>query len=144
MDGFERALQKFTEERLPELELEYLNVESIRQEFLRKFPKNSIATLELDDYVIGKYNKANEYRQTFCYYLEFKLQRLGSIAGSFASVKYGVYYSAPKSQYVAHERWDPNLNPERAFEKIRKAIVELLEAGEENNLDAISDIRLAH
>ncbi len=86
--------------------------------------------MTIDDYVIGK-----EQKDTFCYIIEQDLDRLGKILGSTASKKFGIYYNKGKGKYISLPKYGKN-NKE-AFETIRKAILELLDAGKQGNMAAL-------
>ena len=50
--------------------------------------------MTIDDYVEGKSRK-----DTFCYIIERDLDKLGTILGSFASPRFGVYYIKNNGKY---------------------------------------------
>ena len=66
-------------------------------EFLELFPKKSLQTLTLNDYVIGL------DRPTFCHFVEVKTRYWARITGATA-FKFGIYYGRTKS--------DPKKNTE--------------------------------
>ena len=61
-------------------------LENLRNIFINKFSIDNIATLSLDDYVVGKRNE-----NSFCNFLENRLKELGDIHGSPA-IKFGIYF----------------------------------------------------
>ena len=106
----------------------------IRHEFLKKFPLIQIPNLTLDKYVIGK-------KDTFCYWLEQKLDKLGRIrGGSTADKKFGVYYGKTKydsvEKYRGIKKWGNSID--ESFQNIRNEIENLLNAGKDKNLESIS------
>lgn len=60
---------------------------ALRNEFVKNFSRAKIERMTIDDYVEGKSRK-----DTFCYIIERDLDKLGTILGSFASPKFGVYF----------------------------------------------------
>lgn len=110
----------------------------LRSSFVRSFNLNHIREMEIDEYVLGIELPETGYH--FCYALERQLDGLGSIIGATA-FKFGVYYGRTKSDerylYRFSKKFGNTL--EEAFENIRENILELLEAGENENIDAIAD-----
>ena len=106
-------------------------VETLRKEFTRRFPIDQISNMQLDDYIVGK------GKESFCYWLETKLKPLGSIKGSPAGGKFGVYFSKEVNDYKTISKWDEKLNPDIAFKKIKNEINKLLLAGKNKNLKGI-------
>ena len=68
-------------------------LEELRTEFVKKFPRFKIPSLTFDEYVQGKGSKSS-----FCYWVERKLTDLGHIQGATAD-KFGVYYSKERNSY---------------------------------------------
>ena len=68
----------------------YLNedkeVERLRKQFIKRFTRTTIESMRLDDFVQGKGN-----HNTFCYGVEWELDRLGRIVGS-TCIKFGIYW----------------------------------------------------
>lgn len=60
---------------------------SLRKQFITEFSPDFIQRMSIEDYIEGKGNT-----NSFCYWVERKLDRLGSIRGSFATI-FGIYYS---------------------------------------------------
>lgn len=62
-------------------------LEKKRNAFLKRFPTDKLDSLSIEQYVIGgKYSK-----DSFCYWLENLLSKLGNIHGA-TSFKFGIYY----------------------------------------------------
>lgn len=102
-----------------------------RDEFVCRFSLEKIADMTIDEYVVG-YGDTT----TFCYGLWRGLKHLANISSAFPTA-FGVYYSKRLHHYVPDKsRWD---NPETAFEEMRVAILELLDAGEKEDLDVLAD-----
>lgn len=103
---------------------------TIRNKFIKDFSPARIERMTIDDYVEGKSRK-----DTFCYIIERELDKLGTILGSFASPKFGVYYSKTDGQYNYLPKYGDSAK--EAFIAIRKAIVELLDAGKKGDIVAL-------
>ena len=100
-----------------------------REAFVQKFSPSKIASMKIEDYVIGRQSKTS-----FCYELERKLDQLGRIIGQPSS-KFGIWYSPQINDY----KYDPRFgdNYKEAFQKIKTSITELLEAGIRHDYDDI-------
>lgn len=103
---------------------------AIRNKFVKDFSPARIERMTIDDYVEGKSRK-----DTFCYIIERDLDKLGTILGSFASPKFGVYYSKTDGRYNYLPKYGNSA--QEAFIAIREAILELLDAGEKGDMDAL-------
>lgn len=103
---------------------------TIRNQFVKDFSRSRIENMTIDDYVEGKNRK-----DTFCYILERDLDQLGTILGSFASPKFGLYYSKKERQYKFLPKYGRTAS--EAFSNIRDAIIDLLVAGEQRDLEAL-------
>lgn len=104
------------------------SLHKLRQSFVKDYNPRYIAQMSIDDYVEGK------TKQSFCYRLEWELDGLGRITGS-PSIKFGVYYSKDQNKYVFAKKWGEN--QKNVFENIRQAILDLLEAGKNRDLETI-------
>ncbi|MDD1360741.1 DUF3883 domain-containing protein [Metamycoplasma hyosynoviae] len=100
----------------------------LHNKFLEKFSHEKIEKLQIDDYVIGK-RKENE---SFCYWVEGKLSKLGDIRGGrlTASSRFGLYYSADKSDYLfggkKTKKTKFGSNKDEIFANIIQEIIKLL------------------
>ena len=115
--------------RLHTIEKERTKSYSVRDKFVESFSRERIATMRLDDFVQGKGS-----RESFCYFIEKKLDGLGRITGSTA-MKFGVYYDKKEKHYVFSKKYGDNYKD--AFENVRKCILKLIEAGEKDDYEAI-------
>ena len=104
--------------------------DDLRAEFVKTFPESVIRTITKERYSQGLNNL-----DTFCYWVEQKTQRLGSIFGSQV-YKFGLWYSGKNKKYETTERYDNN--PDVAIVEIRKHIGDLLKAGKIQDLNQIS------
>lgn len=106
----------------------------LRSEFEKKFPLNELTNLTLDKYAIGQPDNFDN----FCYWIEFKTTELGSVSGG-SSEKWGIYWSKADSGW----KWNNSLRsetPESALEKIKKGLVNLLNAASNNQFDQLDSI----
>jgi hypothetical protein len=62
-------------------------LQQLRQEFVRSFPKEKLGEMTLEEYALGHARSQG----SFCHWLEFKLEELGSIKGGTVA-KFGVWY----------------------------------------------------
>lgn len=104
----------------------------LRAAFVKDFSLKHIAEMKIDEYVIGKGN------ETFCYKLERELDGLGRTLGATA-FKFGVYYGVIKGdneyKYRHSDKWGSNYKV--AFQNIRIALIELITAGKNEDIDTI-------
>ena len=103
---------------------------AVRNKFVKDFSPARIEKMTIDDYVEGKSRK-----DTFCYIIERDLDKLGTILGSFASPKFGVYFKKDEGEYRFLPKYGNT--PKEAFVTIRSAILDLLDAGERRDMDAL-------
>ena len=103
---------------------------AVRNKFVKDFSKARIERMSIGDYVIG-----NSRKDTFCYIIERDLDKLGTILGSFASPKFGVYNSKKDGKYNFLPKYGKTAK--EAFATIRDAILDLLDAGEQGDMDAL-------
>ena len=100
-----------------------------REAFVNYFSVERIAKMSLDEYAIGRGNKAS-----FCYRIERELEPLGRIIGQ-PSNKYGVWYSRQHGEYVADTRFGYDVDD--VFKLMKALIIELIEAGSKEDIEAI-------
>jgi len=81
--GWQAKLDEWLKTNSPTIPAEML---SLREEFNQRFPKEKIVEMTLEEYVLGTEN----FRDSFCYWLEWKTRDLGSIKGGSSS-KFGVW-----------------------------------------------------
>ena len=115
--------------RLYALEKEMKPLFKARKDFVRKFSLAKIASMKIDDYVIGRQSKTS-----FCYELERKLDQLGRITGQPSS-KFGIWYSPQIDDYKYEPRFGDNYK--EAYKIIKSSIIELLEAGKHHDYNSI-------
>lgn len=133
----ERALKKsiefFNKEDDNAYNSEYI---SLRQAFLDKFPIKSLETIDVEKYALGH----EGYKDSFCYWLETRLEKFGNIHGSFAN-KFGVYFGRLGEDKENKWRWTKWTDGN--FEVVREELVKLVIAGERLDLESITENKLS-
>lgn len=101
-----------------------------RGEFLEAFPIEKLKSMQLDEYVIGL------QRPTFCDRVEVRTRPWAGINGATA-LKFGVYFGSTKSDSIKKYRFAKRFgeDPESAFQAVRQAILDLVEAGAADPID---------
>ncbi len=132
-EKFQIALENFNPVLVTD-QLAALNAK--REAFVTYFTPEHIEGMPIEEYTIGY---GNNGKHNFCYDLEHTLRGLGSIRGG-SSKKFGVWYSAKENSYSHAKKYGSAQN---AYEQIRKNILDLLVAGEADDIKAIIQIPLA-
>ena len=115
------------------LKKDFKELERLRSKFVMKFNYDKIKNLAIEKYVVGHGEK-----DTFCYWLETKLMKLGKIkGGTTADKKFGVYFSRDHNEYKTIPKW--GINGLEAYEEIKRRITELLDAGRKNDIQTIKN-----
>lgn len=114
-------------------------------EFLKTWPISRLEKMELDDYT-----KAGS-QDTFTYWLESRLNKMGSISGGSA-FKFGVFSrketeekdSVSTRMYSGTHGWYASLgdNVEEAFQKVRDFVVQVAILANQGDIDSIESIPL--
>ena len=112
------------------------NLYQLRSSFTRYFNKYKIANMNIKEYVLGFELPENEFN--FCYTIERKLDGLGRIIGANA-FKFGVYYGRTKSDKINKYRFAKKFGNsyQEAFINVKNAILELLTAGKNEDINGI-------
>jgi 5-methylcytosine-specific restriction enzyme B len=97
--------------------------ESLRRQFLERFPASGLADLTLEQYSLGLEPMEN----SFCYWLEFKTKELGSIQGGSA-FKFLVFFDKDGKNFRFADRFKTK---EDAFASVKSGILELVRLGNE-------------
>jgi 5-methylcytosine-specific restriction protein B len=97
--------------------------ESLRRQFLERFPASGLGDLTLEQYSLGLEPMEN----SFCYWLEFKTKELGSIAGG-AAFKFVIFFDREGGQYRFASKYK---SKEEAFSTVKSGILELMRLGAE-------------
>lgn len=85
-------IKKYYEENKEKLEKYYNECEILREEFIKKFPKEELKSISMDDYCVGRRDEEGQrLNNSFCYYIEFKLRNSGFFDCGTAN-SYLLYY----------------------------------------------------
>src|SRR5688572_23560937 len=109
------------------------DLRELREMFVRKFPKENLQAMTLQDYALGL-----PERDGFCYWLEFKTRRLGGVGGGGVK-KWGVWWSKDEEGWRFTKVFR---NEEEALANITNGLARLVEAVQGNRfeeLDAIGE-----
>jgi hypothetical protein len=108
------------------------SLRQLHQEFLDRFPRNKIAQMSLEEYALGH----KDYKDSFCYWLEWRLKELGSVRGG-SSAKWGVWWDAGDNKWRANKYFG---DAESAIQITRTNLDKLLTAAAENRFDELDKI----
>lgn len=131
--AFNKAKKQFP---LQYEENRFAPIEEKRKKFVAYFTREKITNMTLDEYVIGKQIKENN----FCYALKVTLSWLGSIESVFP-LTFGLYYNKSEEQYRYLPKFGENLA--EVFKNIKQAILDLISAGSIEDNDRIISNPLA-
>lgn len=110
------------------------HLHKLRDKFTKDFSIENLNKLPIDDYVIGS------GPHSFCYRLERELDGLGRILGATAH-KFGVFYFKETGEYKQTKIWGTNYK--EAYINIRFAIIDLIVAGKNEDIDAIIENKIS-
>lgn len=112
------------------------NLRQLRQEFVRRFPKERLGKLTLKQYALGH----DDSKDSFCYWLERKTEQLGSIRGGNVS-KFWVWWDAANKDW----KWIDRLaapSAEKALSAVLERLVKLVQQAEQGDLQKLDDSEL--
>ena len=109
----------------------------IRDEFVDYFNVEFIRHMKVDDYAIGRGIKD---WHIFSYGIERTFHDLGSIVGA-TSYKFGIFYSPGEKTYKWAVRYGETKT--KAFNQIKRCIVDLLECGHDGDIEGIANNMLS-
>ena len=107
------------------------NLIDLRKEFVRKFPKEDLSGMTLEDYAQGLPSLDG-----FCYWLEFKTRSLGGVGGGSAK-KWWVWWSKEENRWRFTKAFR---NEEEALSRITTGLQRLVDAVEEGRIDQLDSI----
>ncbi|WP_298075066.1 DUF3883 domain-containing protein [uncultured Bacteroides sp.] len=116
---------------------DYKYYESLRNDFVQRFSVGRILRMSLDEYVIGK----NLKKDNFCYELERALAPLGKIVGATSS-KFGIYYNQKEKRYKVSKMWDSG-SLQKSFDALKKELISLINAGKSDDIDIIRSSKIS-
>jgi hypothetical protein len=105
---------------------------SLRGEFLRAYPLNSLKNIALDEYIIGKGTPS------FCAWVEAKTKAWAIIMGATA-FKFGIYYGRTTSDAEMKYRFTQKFGTSKteAFDNVKDALLSLVNAGKLKDFENI-------
>lgn len=109
------------------------DLRALREAFVARFPKERIADLTLEEYAAGRPG-------SFCYWIEFKTRRLGSISGGSA-FKFGVWWSKERGDWRFNKVYS---SADDALNKIKAGLTALVAAVDEGRFEALDRIGASH
>ncbi|MDR0438235.1 MAG: DUF3883 domain-containing protein [Bacteroidales bacterium] len=112
------------------------NALNIRKEFLKRFPKDKLLSLTKEEYALGVEESRND---SFCYWLETKLEPLGNIHGGTAR-KFGVFYGKIGK---TEKKWQWSKWTNENFDIVKQELYNLVIAGEKRDYDKIEQNELS-
>ena len=111
-----------------ELEEYFNKCEILRQEFIKKFPKEELKSISIEDYSIGGKNaQGKPLKNSFCYWVEFQLKNSGVFACGTAD-SYLLYYD--KNGEIKNTT--KNKNDDELIKEIGEAIYKMATENEYN------------
>jgi len=105
--------------------------EAKRLEFVEKFSIDKLKNMTIDEYVMGK-----DSHDSFCYWLDQKLDEVGNIRGVF-STKFDIFYSPSKKDYQIYRKNRFGDNLENAFHNLKTEIISLINAGKKQDIASL-------
>ncbi|WP_066856616.1 AAA family ATPase [Halodesulfovibrio spirochaetisodalis] len=115
-------------------------------DFLTRWTQENVEKMEYHEY------SSKGSHDTFCYWLEFKTQKLGNISGSTA-FKFGVYSRSKDAEiskrthlmYSETDAWQKRfgISAEDAFLNVKRLILEIIKHAQKGNLEAIQKSQLS-
>ncbi len=108
----------------------YTMLENKRKEFVKKYDKQAITNLSIENFAVGK-KPTN--KESFCYLLEFETAELGRINGA-TSKKYGLYINKKTQEYIIKKAFS---SPDDAMAQLKTSILELLVTGKTQDIEKI-------
>lgn len=139
MTDISSAISEFNNELAGIKEIED-ELEEKREKFVQDYSIDKIQELSIDEYVIGTGSNDG-----FCYRLENELEGLGSNKVKKGSLMYGIAVDQRKyEQGILEYKIDKGYGdePEKAFEIVKREIIDLLEAAKRNDRNAILDSKV--
>ena len=106
-------------------------VDKQHQYLLTHYPKDSWSSMSLNDYALGQ----EEHPESFCWAMEFKCRKLGSIGGR--ANKHIIYYKK------AHGwNYDPALgsNEQQAWETVRAGFLQMFKYADDGEWEKVDNI----
>lgn len=138
IDDF-RNKQAVFEGRRQDRQSHYRKLERLRNGFVKLFPLSRIATLTLEEYVVGKRINGKLNTNSFCYWLEWKTEELGKMQGARAD-KFGLYCDKKTQGYKYIKKF---ANANRALSSLKTEISNLIQFARSASLKDIKSVKLS-
>jgi predicted RNA-binding protein with PUA-like domain len=109
------------------------DLRQLREEFVRRFPKEQLGKLTLEQYALGRDDSEN----SFCYWLEYKTVELGSIQGGSVK-KFWVWWDKDIHDWK-WIKWLDVESAKAALSAVLGRLVTLIQQAEQGNLQELDD-----
>jgi hypothetical protein len=106
----------------------------LHREFLRRFPRERLGELTLEEYALGHDN----YKDSFCYWLEWETVQLGSVRGG-TSAKWGIWWRDQENVWAINKVF-PQDDPQQALQQIKDGLVALTDAAAAEQYQQLDEI----
>lgn len=129
MEGknWKKLLHEWLRDNPPQISQE---LQDLREEFNARFPKDRIGEMTLEDYAQGTANS-----NCFSNWIERKTKPLGGIGG--IATKFGIFKHREEGWKFNRKKYS---DPGEAFARIRKGLIELISAAEEDRFDELDSV----
>jgi len=134
-----RNKQAIFEGRRQDKQSHYRKLERLRNDFVKLFPLSRIATLTLEEYVVGKKINGKLNINSFCYWLEWKTEELGKMQGARAD-KFGLYCDKETQKYKFLKKF---ANERIALSSLKTEISNLIQFARSASLKDIKSVKLS-
>jgi len=134
-----RNKQAVFEGRRQTRQSEYRELEKLKNDFVKLFPLSRIATLTLEEYVVGKRINGKVNTNSFCYWLEWETEELGKMQGATAD-KFGLYCDKETQKYKFLKEF---ANENRALSSLKTEISNLIQFARSASLKDIKNVKLS-
>ena len=115
------------------------DLKMLRNDFVKRYNRKKLEIMTIDEYSLNSQDNALS-RESFCYWVETKLRGLGSMQGGTA-LKFGTYFGLLKPNTSYRRHWAGWTG--ESFETVRKAIIELYDAGAVEDIETIQNSSLS-
>ena len=139
MDGKQDYIQQLIAEfdkEVPHLKESMEELYQLQEQFVSDFNREKLASMTLEEYSLGR---GADGKDNFCHRLEIDLDELGSMRG-ISSEKFGVWSSIGNGDYKISRTFKKKHKDDydQAFEEVRELLVDLYDAGKNEDIAAIS------
>lgn len=134
-----RKKQAVFDGRRQDRQSHYKKLERLRNDFVKLFPLSRIATLTLEEYVVGKRINGKVNTNSFCYWLEWETEELGKMQGATAD-KFGLYCGKETQEYRFLKEF---ANENIALSSLKTEISNLIRFARSASLKDIKSVKLS-